>query len=319
MCFGSGGGSVQTGPRMQTVTVTDPTTGQTSQVEVEEGVPADFAARGAKTIVQYQIMAQQDLADRTLKAQQENSDKQQKFNEEQAKLQQDQYNTQQQQVQDQAARQSTYDTGRAQALDEGAAKVNQAFSRFSPTYFGQYQQDYMAKAQDQIDYQRRLAERESVFGQARSGKSGSQAAVNELGLIGETAGRTEAEQAVRAQQARADQENTVLGSRQNLLNQVIGAQSISSPIAPGTIGDVNTALQTQRNAISPISTTAGDVAANLQAVPPVSTLSNIFAGLVQGGGSFLTGLQAGSIPGYSQAGLAARPPGSAQSTTTRID
>lgn len=300
---------------MQTMDVTD-AYGNTGTVTVEAGVPPEYAARGATTVAQYQIMAQQDLSDKTLKAQQESAQQQQAFNERQAAEQKAQYDQQQQQVQEQAQRQSAYDTGRSQTLGEATNQINQAFSRFSPDYFNQYQQQYQTQAQSNIDRQRQLAEKELRFGLARAGLSGSQTGANQFGLISETAGRAAADQSVQAQQARSDLENRVAQSRQDLMNQVVTAQSIAPPIAGNTIENVNQALQTQRSAISPIATSAGDVAAAQQAVPVVNTLSNIFAGLVQSGANFLGGVQQGSNASYL-AGLQAKPPSGTTSTTTR--
>jgi hypothetical protein len=103
----------------------------------------------------------------------------------------------------------------------------------------------------------------------------------------------------------------VANSRANLANQVAAAQSLGSPIAGSTIQSVDSALQTQRNAISPIATSAGDVASSLTAVPTVSPLGSIFSGVLGAGGNFLGGVQSGQIMGQFQRGLSGTDPNKA--------
>jgi hypothetical protein len=270
-----------------------------------------------KTVTEYQQMAAQDLSDKQIQSQKDIAGQQQTFNEQQAQAQADQYAQQQKQVTEQADRQSQYDTGRAATLADSTNQINTAFSRFSPEYFKQYAKDYLSKAQDQIDYQRRQATKDLGFALARQGIGSSQAGVNQTGLIDETAGRATAEQTEAAQQAAAGLQTDVANARQNLGTQVINAQSIGSPIAGSTIQDVNTALQTQRNAVSPLATSAGDVASSLQAVPTVNTLGSIFSGVLGGAGNFVGGLQSGQIMGQFRSGLAGTSPRGSGSTTTR--
>lgn len=315
MCFF--GGSPKTGPQMGAVTYTNPETGVPGQYWVEQGVPGEYAARGITTVAQYQTEASKDLSDRQIAAQRDIAAQQQTFNEAQFAAQQEQYAQQQRQVSEQAERQSTYDTGRAQVLGEGTSAINDAFARFSPEYFQNYASDYLAKSQDEIDRQRTVAQKDLGFQLARQGISSSQAGVNQFGLIDETAGRATAEQTEAAQQAAAGLQTDVANSRANLSNQVATAQSIGSPIAGSTVQDVNTALQTQRNAISPIATTAGDVASSLTAVPTTSSLGSIFSGILGAGSNFVGGLQSGQIMGQFQKGLAGTPSGGSGSTTSR--
>lgn len=303
MCFFGGGGSVQSGPRMTTVDVTDPTTGAVNQVQVEEGVPADYAARGATTIAQYQQMSASDLSDKQIAANKEISDRQIALNERQFAEQQAQFAQQQAQTEEQAGRQSAYDTGRSQALQEGTSRIDQAFSRFTPAYFDQYKQDYLAKAQDQIDLQRRQATKNLGFQLARQGLTASQAGVNERGLLDETAGRATAEQAGLAAQSADTLRSNTANARQALLDQTVAAQSIGSPIAGSTIQDVNAALQTQRNAVSGVTSNAGDVVASLAAVPVVNQLSDIFGRVLGGAGAAFQGFQAGDIRSAVNRGL----------------
>jgi hypothetical protein len=275
----------------------DPQTGQAQYYYTEVGVPGEYAARGAQTVTQYQTMASQDLSDKQIKAQQDIAQQQQEFNQQMADAQKAQYDQQQQQAQDQAARQSEYDTGRAQALSTGTDQINQAFAKFSPDYFNQYAKDYMAKAQDDITYQQNQAQKDLAFSLARQGISNSQAGVNQTGLIQETAGRAAAVQTQNAQEQANALRSNVAGAKQNLLGQVTASESIGSPIAGSTEQDVNAALNTQRSAISGITANAGDVVASTSGVPSVSPLANIFSGVLGGAGSFLSGSQAAQVQG----------------------
>jgi hypothetical protein len=285
---------------------------------VERGVPLEYAKKGATTIAAYQQMAAQDLSDKQVKAQTEVASQQQTFNEKQFQAQEDLQQKQQTQVDEQAQRQSTYDTGRAQLLSEGTQQINDAFSRFSPDYFDRYAKDYMSKATDDISYQKNLATKEMLFGLARQGIGQSQAKVNQAGILEETAGRATADQTTNAQAAENALKANVSGAKQNLLGQVTASQSIGSPIAAGDMGGVNQALQTQRSAISGIASNAGDVTSSLKGVPTVSSLGNIFAGVLSGAGSYLGGVNANNAYGNYQralAGLGGTSP-SASSTST---
>jgi multidrug efflux pump subunit AcrA (membrane-fusion protein) len=298
------------------VSYTDPTTGNVSNYYVEQGVPGDYASRGATTVAQYQTMASQDLSDKQIAAQSQIAQQQQAFNQQQADAQAAQYAQQQQQAQDQATRQSEYDTGRAQTLGEGTQQINDAFAKFSPDYFNQYAQDYMSKAQDDITYQQNIAQKALQFSLARQGISSSQAGVNQEGLIQESSGRATAAQTANAQQAEAQLQGNVASAKQNLLGQVTSAESIGSPIAGSSEQDVNAALNTQRSTISGIAANAGNTVASINGVPTVNPLSNIFAGVLGSTGSYLSGLQANAALGaYKSAagGLAA--PGPSQGST----
>lgn len=249
-------------------------------------------------------MAAQDLSDKQIKAQKEIADQQQAFNQKQFDAQQALQKQQQDQADAQAGRQSAYDTGRAQLLSEGTQQINDAFSRFSPDYFDQYARDYMSKATDDIGYQKNLATKEMLFGLARQGIGQSQARANQQGILEETAGRATADQTTNAQAAENALKANVSGAKQNLLGQVTASQSIGSPIAAGDMGGVNQALQTQRSAISGIAANAGDVTSSLKGVPTVSSLGNIFAGVLSGAGSYLGGVNANNAYGNYQRALA---------------
>jgi hypothetical protein len=274
---------------------------------------------GAALAQQRQIAAQQaqqtqELSDKQIQAQKEIADQQAALNEKQFAAQQEQYAQQQTQADEQAQRQSEYDAGRAQVLGEGTQQVSDAFSRFSPDYFNKYAQDYMAKAQDQIDYQKRQALKDLAFATARQGISSSQANVNQLGLIDETAGRATAEQTANAQQAAASLQANTADARQNLLSQVAASTNIGSPIAGRTIEDVGNALQTQKSAVSGITSNAGDTVASLQAVPNPGTLGTLFSGVLGAGGSLLGGIQAGNVRTAVNRGLAGTSPSGGGST-----
>jgi hypothetical protein len=238
------------------------------------------------------MQQQQDLSDKQIAAQKDIADKQQQFNQEQFDYQKQIAAQQQQQVDDAAARQTTYDTGRAQLLGEGTQKINDAFSSFGDDYFNKYASDYMAKVQDQVGLQKREAQKQLAFGLARQGISDSQASANQQGLLAETEGRTLADESANAQNQANVLRSNVAGAKQNLLGQVTNAESIGSPIAASDEPGVQSQLQTQRQAVSGIANTAGDVTASLQGVPTVGTLSNIFASVLGSAGSYLGGVNA---------------------------
>src|SRR5215467_6872321 len=136
MCF-SGGGSVNTGPQHQLYVYNDDD-GNPQYAIGEVGIPLDYVKRGAQTVSQYQLMAQQELSDRQIAAQQKIADEQNTFNERQLQAQSDLQAKQQQQADAQAARQTTYDTGRQQALTDAQKQIDTAFARFSPDYLAGY-------------------------------------------------------------------------------------------------------------------------------------------------------------------------------------
>lgn len=287
MCIGGGGGGGSASTPKQFMF--NNSTGQ--WITTDAGVPQEYVDRGATTTAAYQTMASQDLSDKQIAAQQKIADQQQAFNQQQADQQKAQYDQQIKQAQDQATRQSAYDTGRATLLGEGTKQINDAFSKFSPDYFNQYAKDYMSKAQDDITYQRNIAEKNLGFQLARQGISSSQAGVNQQGLIDESAGRATALQTANAQGAENTLKGNVAAAKQNLLGQVTASESIGSPIAGSSEQAVNAALNTQRSAISGVTSHAGDVTSSLQGVPTVSPLSNIFANVLGSAGSYLGGLQ----------------------------
>jgi hypothetical protein len=286
LCIGGGHGGSSAPPQQM---MFNNSTGQ--WVTTEAGVPQEYVDRGATTTAAYQTMASQDLSDKQIAAQQKIADQQQAFNQQQADQQKAQYDQQIKQAQDQATRQSEYDTGRATLLGQGTQQINDAFSKFSPDYFNQYAKDYMSKAQDDVTYQRNIAEKNLGFQLARQGISSSQAGVNQQGIIDENAGRATALQTANAQSAENQLQGNVANAKQNLLGQVTASESIGSPIAGSSEQDVNAALNTQRSAISGITSQAGDVTSSLQGVPTVSPLSNIFANVLGSAGSYLGGLQ----------------------------
>src|SRR5215831_1081002 len=207
MCFG-GGGKVNTGPQMQIYSWTD-SDGNGQAAYAEAGIPEDYVEKDARTVTQYQEMAQQDLSDKQIAAQQADQNAIQYGH--QADLQAQQ----QGQGEDQAARQTVYDTGRAQAAQGAQKQIDTAFSQFSPDYFNQYVKDYMAKATDPITYQQTEAQKQLQFALARQGISSSQAGVNQQGLIQETAGRATDQAASDAQDAVNTLKSNVANARQN--------------------------------------------------------------------------------------------------------
>jgi hypothetical protein len=280
----------------------------------EQGLPQAAIDAGIGTVANYQVWAQQQLSDKQLAQQTTIANQQDQFNRDQLAAQERQQQTQLDQATQQASRQSDYDAGRAQALSTGAQQVNDAFAKFTPDYFTQYQSDYMKQATNDIDYQKALASKGMLFGLARQGISDSQTNANQQGLLAENAGMATAKQTAAALAASNQLQGQVSDAKASLLGQVQASESIGSPIAGGNDASVQSALQTQRNAISGISNSAGDVTASLQGVPTVSPLSNIFGNLLGAAGSYVGGVQQNTALGAYRAGLAGKSPGSSSTT-----
>ena len=300
--------SSSAGPQYVTMYGTDPSTGATTAYVAEAGVPLEYAQKGITTMSAYQVAVQQELSDKQIQAQKDIAAQQQAFNQQQFDYQKQLADQQQKQVSDQAARQTEYDTGRAQLLQQGSDAVTKAFSGFNDDYFNKYASDYMSQVQNQLDFQRAQTEKQLSFGMARQGILDSQALANQQGLISETEGRALADQSAQAQQASNQLRANVANAKAQLLGQVQSAESVAPPIAAQDEGGVQSALQTQRSAISGVTNQAGDVTASLQGVPAVSQLGNIFAGVINAGGSYLQGAQSGMYGAGFRAGLSGTSP-----------
>jgi hypothetical protein len=261
-------------------------------VIADKGLSQDAINRGITTSGDYQIYAQQQIADKQIAAQKDIVQQQNDFNQKQLDAQQAIQDRQQQAVTDQALRQSTYNAGQTKAMADASARINDAFGQFSPEYFQQYTKDYMSQVEDQLGYQRKLADKQMLFGLSRQGLSDSQQLANSTGLLDETQGRTLADEIAKAQGAAGQLKTNVGNAKQGLLGQVAQAQSVGPPIATSSLGDVNAALNTQNQQISGIATNAGDVVSSLKAVPTVSTLGNIFSGAFNTAGNYIGGVQA---------------------------
>lgn len=300
MCMGHGGGS--SGPQMADYTDTS------NNIErAEAGIPQQYFDRGARTVAQYQLMAQQDASDQQLSQQKQISDQQNAFNQQQVADQKAQQDKLQAQADAQSKRQSDYDTGRASLLAQGTQQISDAFGRFSPDYFNQYTNDYMTKATDDINYQKDIANKQLLFGLARQGLGSSQTAVDQKGLLEEDAGRATAAQTQNATDATNTLKTQVANTKQNLLGQVTSAESVAPPIAGVNDQAVNAGLDTTRQAISGVTNNAGDTIASLGGVPTVSPLTNIFTNVLGGVGGYASGQNALGISNtygaYRSAGL----------------
>ena len=214
-------------------------------------------------------MASQDESNASIAAQEQIANQSNAFNQQQLQYEQQTAAQTQAQADEQAARQSEYTQGRANLLQQGDQSINDAFAQFSPDYFNQYAKDYMSQAQDEITRQQQQAQKSLAFQTASQGLTDSQANVNEQGLIQEDAGRATAQQTANAQSAEQQLQSNVASSKQNLLGQVESAENIGSPIAGSSEQDVSTALNTQRSAISGITSGASDTVSSLGAVPTV--------------------------------------------------
>lgn len=301
MCFKGGGGGG--GPQYQLYQTSD---GRVTFGEV--GVPQQYIDKGITTTAGYQLEAQKEMNDRQLAAQKDIATQQQQLNQTQFDYQKQLDDRQKAEADAQAGRQTAYDTGRSDLLKQGSGQIEQAFARFSPDYFNKYASDYMAKARDEVDYQKAQANRDIQFDTARRGVLGSQDYVNKYGLLAEKEGRALAEVSNQAKDSADQLRGQITGAKSNLLGQVQASQNIGSPIAGPDMGSVGTALQTQRQAISGVQNQAGDVVASVNPVPTVNSLGSIFGGLVGAGAAGLSGYQANRAMSAYNAGLAGTTP-----------
>jgi len=312
VCLHSGGGG---GGGPQKVVVQ---TSNGAPAYVETGIPQQYIDRGATTVAQYQLMAQQDASDEQLRQQRELSDRQTAFNTQQLADQKAQQDALKAQADAQAARQTAYDTGRSNLLAEGSKQIGDAFGKFTPDYFNQYTTDYLTKATSDIDRERDLAQKNLLFGLARQGLGSSQAGVDQQGLLEETRGRAVAVQAQNAQDATNTLKSQVANTKQNLLGQVTAAESVAPPIAGVNDQAVNANLDTTRQAISGVTSNSGNIIASLGGVPTVSPLTNIFTNILGGVGSYVGGQNAlGISNAYGinrNAGLGGTSPGQTSAT-----
>jgi hypothetical protein len=281
-------------------------------------LPQDAIDRGFTTQAGYQLQVQKDESAAQLAQQQKIADAQAAENQRQLAAQQAAQEKQQADIAAQAKRQTDYETGRQQALGEGTAKINEAFGKFSPEYFQNYAKDYLTQASDQIQRQQTAAQRDLLFGLARQGISQSQARADQMGLLAEDTGRATAEQSQKGIEASNQLASDVANKRQNLTQQLVAAQSIGSPIAGSDDASVQGALNTQRNAISGITNSAGDTIASLSGVPQVNTLANVFGNLMTSAGSYMGGVNANTALNqyYTNAGLKAPSPTNDSNSTT---
>ena len=173
----------------------------------------------------------------------------------------------------------------------------------------------MAKVCYKLGYLRKQADRDMMFGLARQGLTDSQQRANATGLLDEAQGRTIADEIGQAQTAAGQLQTNVGTAKKNLLDQVAAAQSVGPPISTSSLGDVNSALDQQNRQISGIAGNSQDVVASLKGVPTVSSLGNIFSGLVTGGSDYLGGAQAQNANLARAGGLAGTNPGSGKSTS----
>jgi hypothetical protein len=260
----------------------------------ETGLPQDAIDNGYTTNTSYQDYLQQKLSDQQIASSKEIAAQQEAFNEKQLSYEQSIQAASQQQADEQSARQTSYDTGRASLLSDATNQIDTAFSKFTPDYYNQYAKDYMSQVQDQVDYQKDQATKSMMFGLARQGLTDSQALANQEGILSETAGRTLADQTQTAQQGAATLQSNVANAKQSLLSQVQSAETAAGTVAANTVGGVSDSLASQSNQISGITNSAGDVTASLSGVPTVSTLGNIFSGVLSSAGSALSGSQSGT-------------------------
>jgi hypothetical protein len=237
-----------------------------------------------------QIAAQKELQTQSLQQQQKIADAQAAQNQQQFDYQKAQDDRRLQDTVDQSNRQAAWDQSRNAAAGKATNAVEAAFSRFSPEYFKQYQDDYMANSGGEINRQYGDATKELTYALARRGTLASSTGADQLGLLTETKGRKEADEANTAVTRANALKTQALSAKQGLLQQALSSDTLGSPIAPGSSDSVNAAIDAANRAVSQIGVTSGDYAASIK--PPeqsLGTLSGIFAGALGGASNVMSG------------------------------
>lgn len=260
-------------------------------------VPAQYAARGATSMNDAMLMAQQDASNAQLAAQVAIANQQKQEQDQQLQYQQQIQAQQQQQAQEQADRQTQYDTGRQQAEQGAIDSINNAFAQFTPDYYKTYQTNYVSHYQPQIDQQYAETQKSLDYSLADAGILRSSAAADKQGLLFQEKGQAQDDVANQAATAANQLQQNVTNAKQNLVSQVTSANVLGSPVAPGTTAGVQTALDTTNKAISGLTQTAQDQAVQYGQLPTYSPLSNIFGSVASGVGNYIAGRQAANIMG----------------------
>lgn len=241
---------------------------------------------------QAQLDAQQQQAAASLAEQQREADAQSTANQQQFDYQKAQDAQRQADTQAQADRQTTVDQSRASNATRATNSINAAFAQFSPAYFQQYQNDYYSQADDEINRQYGLAQKDLRFGLARSGNLDSTTGADQTAKLAETKGRAETDQANAAATAASDLSTKVTSAKTGLLDQALSTNTLGNPIAGGSSDAVNASIDTANRAVTAVSNTAGDYVTGIKAVAPTTgSLAGLFGAAAGSGANALAGAQ----------------------------
>lgn len=261
--------------------------------------PPEYAARGATTMEQAQLMAQQDEANQNAALQQQIADQQEAQAQEQLQYQQSQDAAAKAEADQQAAVQAQYDQQRNQIQSDATDWVNNTFGKYDDKYYNQYAQDYTNALTPEVDKQYSQAQSQMLFGLARTGNLNSQAHADLQGSLDQSRGEAYANIATQASNAAATLRQQVGQQQQSLMAQILSTGALGQPTAPQSLDEVNGQIDSTNRAINDIQVTGQDQLASIGQLPNSSTLGNIFGSTATSIGNFLSGNQAFNVANAS--------------------
>lgn len=272
--------------------------------------PAEYAARGATTMEQAQLMAQQDIENQNVALQTAIANQQEEQAQESLAYTEYQNAQSEAEAQAQADLQSQYDTSRNQLAQQASDWIDQTFGQYDQNYYNQYAQNYMNALTPEVDRQYGTAQGSMLFGLARQGQLNSQTHADQQGILDETRGRAYSDIATEATQAAQNLQQQIGQQKDSLLSQILSTGALGQPTSPGSIDDVNSSIDTTNRAINQIQTSAQDQLAKYGQLPTSSSLGNIFGSLSTAASNYTSGLNAytiGSTGGYGSGGVGTGP------------
>lgn len=272
--------------------------------------PPQYYARGATTMAQAQLMAQQDIANQNIALQQQIADQQQQQAQAALTYQQQQDAQRAAEAQQQATLQQQYDTSRNQLAQQANDWVNQTFGQYDDKYFQKFAQDYQNALTPEVDRQYGTAKGNLLFGLARGGQLNSQTHADQQGLLDQARGRAYSDIATQATQASQNLQQQVGQARSSLLGQILSTGALGQPVAPGTIDEVNANIDQTNRAINQIQVSGQDQLAKIGQLPTASSLGNVFGSLATTAGNAVSGANyysIGGAGGYGSAGAGVGP------------
>lgn len=195
----------------------------------------------------------------------------------------------QEQVDQQAALTDTWQTGRAAEEKVATDNVNNAFASFTPDYYKQFTDDYLAHYQPQVDQQFGQAQNQATYGLARTGNTASQTAADQYAELNRQKGVAQDDINNQAIGATTQLQTNVLNAKNNLMGQATSDAVLGSPITPGSADAIGADFNNTASALKGLVTTGGDTVSALQATPQYSSLGSLFGNVASTGAAALNG------------------------------